>query len=365
MLNLKTKTKCQLTKELLQRRIESMQVDDLLPSEPALVKELGVSRFTVSRAVAQLVAEGRVYRIQGKGTFVRNPSAAQSLSNGSTLPRASRRIGLILGKGVGPHQQNGGFYGPIFQGLREAMEKAGYSLVFGDGHCLPEDTDALSRRIDKDRLEGMLIIGRIHENAMDMLLQHSVPHVYIDRNLGGVADSVGTRNTEGAREAVRHLIEQGHRRIAYCIYELHTSFSERLAGFRDGLAEAGIEIRSDWIVTNLRDPEAIQHLLVTDPGSPVRPTAIFCGNDHMASSVMQMVRAAGLRIPEDISVMGFDDDYIAPHLEPALTTMRVPRERMGRLAGEMILARLKTPDAPFREERLPTELVQRASVCPP
>jgi DNA-binding LacI/PurR family transcriptional regulator len=177
--------------------------------------------------------------------------------------------------------------------------------------------------------------------------------------------SVDVDNRAGARGAVEHLIALGHRRIG-CVTNAplaYTAASERLDGYRDALRAANIEPRPEWVVEAAFDAgsghRAMAELLARGPVD-----AVFVASDVVAFGALGALREAGRRVPDDISVVGFDDIPLAAFLEPPLTTVRLPAYALGHAVASALLDRIANPAAP-RRTLLPTELVVRSSTGPP
>ncbi|HIC90131.1 MAG TPA: LacI family transcriptional regulator, partial [Anaerolineae bacterium] len=189
----------------------------------------------------------------------------------------------------------------------------------------------------------------------------SVPLVLVDNHIEKV-NSVVTDNTGGAHEAVSHLIRLGHRRIGF-IAELldDLSFAERFEGYKLALREHNLPYDKALAAEGpQRQPESgyatMKRLLKrTDL------TAVFAANDSTAAGAIRAIREAGLRVPEDIAVVGFDDGPIARHTEPPLTTMRVFRTRMGVMAARRLLELIEDPDQPPTQTVVFTQLIVRES----
>jgi LacI family transcriptional regulator len=199
------------------------------------------------------------------------------------------------------------------------------------------------------------------------LVRSEVACVGIDMEVEGPrAEIVMSDNEAGARQAVEHLIALGHRRIATITGSLESRpGSDRLRGYRASVQAAGLAYRDefvaygDWYAESGR--ECAARLLTL----PEPPTAIFAASDTMALGAMLAAAQAGLRVPDDVSIVGFDDIQLAPHLNPPLTTLRQDKLGLGAAAGEGLIARIAgaTDRPPLRT--LPVELVVRGSTAPP
>ena len=205
------------------------------------------------------------------------------------------------------------------------------------------------------------------------LQETGIPLVLVDRNSPALpGDFVGIDNADAADEAVRYLLEMGHRRIAHLTMEDDTvTVQERERGYREALSRYGIQPAPEWVVRmshreSLQPPvtAAADHFLAL----PKPPTAVFAMNDLLAHAFLSELQERGVRVPEQMSVLGFDDvDRDGPRPSP-LTTVHQPFEQMGRKAMELLSKRLAVPGevpAAFQHILLPTRLVMRSSCAPP
>jgi DNA-binding LacI/PurR family transcriptional regulator len=165
--------------------------------------------------------------------------------------------------------------------------------------------------------------------------------------------------------AVRHLLQLGHRRIAYIGDRFgYQSDTERGAGYRRAIEEAGIAFRTELVVEGDGQPSGGEAAMRPLLRLAKRPTAVFCYNDMTALGVIRQIRAQGLRIPGDVSVVGFDDLYISEYLEPPLTTVRQPMRQMGRMAMETLLHIFDGPHS-THNLRVEGQLIVRQSTASP
>jgi LacI family transcriptional regulator len=258
--------------------------------------------------------------------------------------------------------------GAMLQGAQDAASEAGIALLLF--------TTGDDRQIERRAIDIM------HGHRVDGLIYGTMSHRVVDvpdgvRDLrtvlldARVADaslpSVEPDDERGGYEATRYLLDAGHRRIAFVTTsEPSGAADERLAGYRRALAEAGVEADPAliaWAENTLSvrmGEDAAAPLLAL----PARPTAIFAYNDPLAQGVYRAIQRAGLRVPQDISVIGYDDQlHIAAALEPGLTTMRLPHYEMGRWAVEHLLSGGAGGSQPPAQVRMECPLVERASVA--
>ena len=179
------------------------------------------------------------------------------------------------------------------------------------------------------------------------------------------AHSVMIENLSASYEATRHLVELGHRRIAYIgDRNGRQSDTERFGGYRQALDSGHLPFQPELVVYASGTPESGMEAMATLLGFPSPPTAVFCYDDMTALGAMRQIHASGLRVPHDISVIGFDDLSIVQFTEPPLTTIRQPMAEMGRLAMEAMLDLLGGSGS-THEIKVRGELVVRASTGPP
>lgn len=328
-------------------------------SRPTIVdvaRRAGVSVMTVSRVLNNKpdVAEAtrqKVLRVIEELGYVANPAARN-------LRGASNLIGLVV------RDVSSSYIGEIIRGIGEAIKKEGCDLILyttGERVNLEEHYVSL---LSQGLADGLLIVlPRGLHGYLSVLSRRAFPYVLIDhRDQGRGVPSVVAANRQGAYEATHYLIQLGHRRIGFITGILEFGCArERLEGYKEALAEAGIAFDSALVKEgDFRQRTGFacaQELLrLPDP-----PTAIFASNDLSAFGAMEAIKDAGLRIPDDISVLGFDDIPMASHVHPPLTTVRQPLFEMGYTATHMLLTWLHEGNLAERRKELPTQLIVRGS----
>jgi DNA-binding LacI/PurR family transcriptional regulator len=172
-------------------------------------------------------------------------------------------------------------------------------------------------------------------------------------------------NVKGSAEVTNHLIQLGHRRIAYLGDRFgYQSDVERFAGYREAMDRAGLPFLPELVVHGDGKCEGGMAGIDTLMSLPETPTAIFCYNDMTALGALRKLHLRGMRVPEDVSLVGFDDLFIASYMQPPLTTLRQPRRMMGRLAMESLL-KLISGESSSQVIHVPAELIVRESTAPP
>ncbi len=321
-------------------------------------REAGCSINTVSRALNNLPgvnAGTRARVLEAAARLHYTPSrVARSL-----ITRSSRSIGLIVTDCTNP------FYARVIGAVEEVAEAHGYSVILGNSG---ENQDREIRAVEmllENRVGGMLITpvqqssAHIHE-----LVDRELPFVLVGRRFQGInACAVMSDNESGAHQATSLLLNLGHRRIGHVTGRQDiSSVAERTEGYRRALKAHGVLASESLIARGERDiAGGTRCALQLLEGSP-RPTAIFAYNDLQALGVFAAARQLGLRIPDDLAVVGFDDIEFAEFAEVPLSTVRQPTHDIGRQAAELLFRCMNEPDrAPERLVMLPTELVVRRS----
>lgn len=294
--------------------------------------EAGVSPSTVSRILngTAVVSEAKKKSVEdavAKLGFVPNPMA-RGLAGGRTLS-----VGVITQSMDSP------FYGPALRGIEDALDPAGYSPLFVSGNWMA-DTEArcidilLSRRVD-----GIIVLtGRLTDAALKACAK-KVPVVVTGRNLKAPdLFSLNFDNLEGGRMATRHLIDLGHRKIAFISGDpQHPDAIQRFSGYQQALAEAGIAFNPGLAVQGEYNEASGLQAVLRLLEARQRFTAIFAANDQMAVGAAHGLLRHGLRVPDDVSLVGFDDLPTSLYALPPLTTVHQPAYELGQLAAEAML----------------------------
>jgi LacI family transcriptional regulator len=322
-----------------------------------VAQEAGVSYATVSRVlnndphVRPETRERVVHSIARLGYTVNQQ--ARNLAGGH-----SHVVGLLV------PDLGTGYIGEIIRGIDDEVGSAQYDLMLYTTHRRKTKESAYVTSLTQGMTDGLLLVlPRDPADYLTSLRQRHFPYVLIDHQGVSEAESaVGATNWQGGYDATRYLLELGHRRIGFITGTMDLGCSrDRLAGYRAALN--GCQIASDAALIREGDfnqptgYQATRELL----DLPEPPTAIFASNDVMAFGVMEAVRDRGLRIPEEVSIVGFDNIPQAEHVRPQLTTIEQPLAGMGREATRRLLQLIDDPNLPLTRVELPTKLVVRAS----
>jgi LacI family transcriptional regulator len=283
-------------------------------------------------------------------------AAARTLASGKT-----RRIGLVLGEGQ-KRLSADAFLPTFLQGVTASLHQRGYLLVLQMAEDVPSH-EAYIRLIREQQVDGLIISGpRSDDPLLSELADDQFPLLLHGRLDDCHVPCVDVDNKASAYQAVTHLIGLGHRRIGF-VSNAPLSYAgaqARYAGYRQALTEHDIALDDSLMRSAAFLPEtgraAMEELLAL----PERPTAVFAAGDVVAIGVMGAIQTAGLRIPDEIAVVGFDDIFLAAHTRPPLTTVRVPAYGLGWTSAEVLVALIEG------EEEVPavtleTELVIRDS----
>lgn len=326
------------------------------PSIKDIARIARVSHPTVSRALrySPLVNPRTAERIR---KIAREAGYQASAVARGLVMRRTRTIGLVVTSIGDP------FICGVVRGVEQTARDLGYNVMLADSNADPVREQKIVQSFAELRLDGIIVTSsRVGALYLPMLEAMRVPIMLVNNQYPGTfVHAVMITNIEGTRAVVRHLIELEHRRIAYLGDQFgYQSDVERMSGYREALEAARIPFQPELIVHGDGRTEAAIGAMnrLLDVEQP--PTAVCCYNDMTALGVMHAIHARGLRVPEDISVTGFDDLFFAPYTQPPLTTVRQPVHRMGQLATEN-LVKLISGEESVAHIKVDAELVIRQS----
>ena len=321
-----------------------------------VAREAGVSVATVSRVFndSELVSVDtrRTVRDVAARLNYWPHGGARSLITSRTYA-----VGVLL------PDMYGEFFSEIIRGIDLAARREGLHLLVSSSHAESAELVAAMRSM-RGRIDGLIVMAPdVEQPVGTQVCGGQFPVVLLDPGFDAEeCDTIAIANHDGARAMVGHLLALGHRRIATVTGpERNIDARQRLAGYRAALGAAGaeadpeLEIAGDF--TERSGYEAVGRLLRLAP----RPTAVFVGNDYMAIGVLGALSDAGIRVPGEIAVTGFDDIAMARYLNPSLTTVHVDMLQLGERAVGRLLDIQREPGGPRRHETLPTTMVVRGS----
>ncbi|HEU0138610.1 MAG TPA: substrate-binding domain-containing protein, partial [Bryobacteraceae bacterium] len=279
----------------------------------------------------------------------------------SLVTKKTHTVGVVVTTVADP------FVAEVVAGIEEVVQKRGYAVFLANSNAIPEREIDVVRSFQGRRVDGVLVMAsRVGALYRPLLAELNVPIVLIDnQHPGEFAHSICIEDRPGARLAVNHLVGLGHRRIAYIGNQFGMQVDRhRRAGYRDVLKKERIAPSPDLEVlgdgTAPGGKAAMGQLL----GLREPPTAVFCFNDLSAIGAVRALHDRGLKIPGDVSVIGFDDLPIVSYVEPPLTTIRQPKVEMGKRAARMLLG-LLDGETVESDVRVPGELIVRSSTAHP
>jgi DNA-binding LacI/PurR family transcriptional regulator len=317
----------------------------------------GVSIATVSRVGADpgTVSEELRRRVEEAARALNyRPSRAARLLRGAT----SQAVGVVI-----PDLENP-FFTAVVRGIDLALQAAGYTLLLGNSDEDPERERNMLAMLQAEGVAGIVFVPiNPARGAYQEVLEPPLHIVAVDRSPVNLrSDLVTVDNVAGTRSGVAHLIALGHRDVALLGGPLrHSTATQRERGYEQALREAGLPARPELIHrADFREGggyEGMKALLAL----PQRPTAVFVANNLMTLGAFRALHEAGVRIPEELAVVGFDDMPWATSLNPPLTAVSQPSQEIGSAAADLLLDRIARPDRAIRQLILETTLVVRAS----
>ncbi len=331
------------------------------PTSYDVARLAGVSRTTVSLVLndapdAHISPETRRRVLEAARQLGYFPhAAARRLVQGRTMT-----VALVWHRGPDVNYRDA-FLPGLLQGLASVLYREGYHLLFRP--IEPDEPDEVVLQLAQGRYaDGLIVSGpRADDPVLLDLLRRDFPLILHGQLPGADLPYVDVDNVVGARQAVEHLLTLGHTRIGIITNAplSYVSARQRLEGYHQALRRAGIQPVPEWIQYGNFDEasgrRAMARLLQVRP----RPTAVFVASDMVALGALYALWEAGLRVPQDMALVGFDDLPLAAYTIPPLTTVHVPAWNLGKAAGELMLRRIQGKEV--RSRRLPTTLVIRAS----
>jgi LacI family transcriptional regulator len=344
--------------ELRRARASNVRLKDV-------ARVAGVHPATVSRALDP----GKMWLVR-PDTRAKVQSVARELGYRADVVARSLRRGQTTSVGVVVADLGNTFVAPAMHGITDALERHGFMALISETQ---DDHDRLRASIENllgRRVDGMIVMAARLGDAplIEAIARQQHPVVLAVRTLpGSTLPSVTSDDVAGGHLAARHLAELGHTRVA----ELRgpddiQSFVGRALGFARAAAEHGLEVVTldePAIHPTPSEGQRLTEKLLATPG-PL-PTAVFAHNDAMAIGALAALRAAGLKCPGDVSVLGYNDAPLAGHLDPPLSTVRFPSDKIGRFAADVVIALIEEPGSVVASMTFPPELVLRASTAPP
>ncbi len=346
-----TMPKYLLVEDYIKQAIKQRKIVDKLPGERVLARELGYSYMTIRKAIDNMVSEGLLYKVPTKGTYVASQKSAR--------PK-TRTIGYFLDSRIAGGLSSP-YYALIFGAIEKEAVRNDYSLIYF--------TDSSESKLHQvlGKLDGVIASCFHRIEGLIQEIKEVVPVVAIDNSVADkTIPSVIIDNFNAQIETVEHLCSLGHRRIGF-IAGLEDSEigKNRFEGYRSGIEKQGIDFDPRLVFrgnyTFGSGVSGIEYFLSLER----RPSAILCANDSMALGAISKLHQEGLEVPEDISIVGFDDIDIALQITPPLTTVAVPVNEIARRAFLMLEYLIDGKPLENRHLALPAHLVVRGTTSEP
>lgn len=350
----------QIYKELLRAIADGEYLEgQRLPSEAVLVTRFATSRPTIARALQTLQHQGIVERRAGSGTYVRRAAAERN------------DLFALLIPGLAETE----IFGPICREMSRSAHSSRHALLWGDttdeAHTKEEQAEQLCEQYIARRVSGVFFApleltpnkDGVNQRIADAFDRAHIPVVLLDRCLYEYPrrshfDLVGIDHRRAGFIVTDHLLSLGCRRVAF-VGQANSapSVAARIAGYQEALARRRIAPDSDWVCLGCPDDAEFVKAVI----ERARPEAFVCANDHTAANLMHTLDEFGVRIPNDIRIVGIDDVRYAQLLRVPLTTLRQPCRHIGATALKTMLERIEQPDMPARDILLDCKLIVRES----
>ncbi len=324
-----------------------------------IAKKAQVSAMTVSRVLSGkgVVAKSTEARVRSvikeldyyPNLLARSLSSNRSMNIGVTIPIMEQVL-----------MDN--YITQVLSGITDVAQQANYHITLIPFDPYGKTRDEFVKWAHSKILDGLILIKTIMDDQrIHALAESGFPFILLNHKLRRAnVNFVDSRNVTGARMAVDYLYHKGHRQIACVAGNLEESNArDRLRGFKEAMRKNKLELKDEWIIPGWFDQQAAyiesQQLFETE----TRPSAVFCADDYMAIGVMRRIHEMGLRVPQDVAVIGFDDIELAAYINPALTTIRQPLPEMGRKSAAILLDLIEGKRKGPVQKFLEVELVER------
>ncbi|QMV43152.1 GntR family transcriptional regulator [Cohnella cholangitidis] len=332
---------------------------DKLPSENELAEQYSLSRQTVRQSIGELVTEGWLAREQGKGTFVSRQSPERRSASGN------RTVGVIT-TSISDY-----IFPSIVRGIEATLKEKGYRMLLSStDHRKDRERECLEMMLSHSVCALIVEPTKSAEGNPNFdnylaIEDHGIPMVMINESYPDMEfPSVRVDDDAGGFMAASYVIGLGHRRVAGFFKTDDLQGVRRMKGFIRACREHHIPSEASMIVRYSTEDKGehphrmLREMLMSDQS----PTALVCYNDQLAISLLDTVREIGLRVPEDLSIIGYDDSFLATATEIKLTTIEHPKSGLGEQAANLLIAQMEKGTAPPNEEMLyPPKLIVRQS----
>ena len=323
-----------------------------------VANRVGVSKVTVSKALrgSNDISENmkeRVKQATAEIGYVFNAEAKTIINEGTHC------IGIISSEqyfGQGDY-----FYIDLYRLLSNYLEKIHYTYMFHILEFNNEKNQVIPRMLQDKKVDGVILLGQLSKEFIEKIVQFNVPLVFLDFYYDKVdVDSINTDNFFGTYEITNNLIDKGHKEIAFVgNLNLTSSIQDRFLGYYKSILEYKLCFKNSWIISDRTDDNVWIDIRLPEEDMP---TAFVCNCDKTALILIQKLKSKGYRVPEDYSVVGFDDSMHAIESSPSISTVRVNLDEMARVAVKMISKKINNKDIRYGRVMIKGKLVMRDSV---
>lgn len=345
-----------------------IQAHEPVPSEGELAALFGVSKMTAKLALNALADEGVVYRLRRRGTFLSDSAEGSQAgaSAASPKPETPRLIGLVV-----PEIDN--YISEVITHTEHALRKQGLGMLLVVNGSAEQEEEALRDLADRKKVEGIILLSVDRKHCGPQLLKLSLarfPLVIIDRMFREInMTSVYHDHYQGTYDLTEALIEGGHREIGFVSEPIVGIMSreERYQGYIQAMLDRHIPVQAPYIALECRlaDKKTIGGQTVADLADYLKAngelTAVICSNDYVAAHLLYAALRLGIRVPEQLSLVGYTDMQVTGFLPVPVTSVRKPARPLAETAVELLLERIEHPETPERTVKLKTEMIERAS----
>ncbi|WP_338523573.1 LacI family DNA-binding transcriptional regulator [Pseudomonas batumici] len=319
----------------------------------------GISYTTVSHVLNRTRPVSDKVRLKVEAAIAQLDYVPSAVAR-SLKAKTTATIGLLVPNSLNP------YFAELARGIEDYCERNNYCVILCNSDDDPDKQRSYLRVLLEKRVDGLIVASTGGDDSLGAgLAAVHTPIVIVDRGIAGIeTDLVRIDHEEGAYLATRHLLELGHRAIAFIGGPADTSVAQmRLAGYRRALAQAAVQVPERWVLesdfTSTGGYRAAALLLEGD-----RPSAIFAGNDMLGIGVLRAAAERNIRVPSELSVIGFDDIQMSRYVYPALTTVGQSILQLGETAAEMLLNRIATPLLAVDRRIVTPSIVLRESTGP-
>jgi LacI family transcriptional regulator len=324
-----------------------------------IARAAGVSQATVSRVLNDDPRVAEPTRLRVLEVITRLGYTPNAVARGLVTSQTNL-VGVVVADIMNP------FYPELLEAISAQLVQHGLRMVFSNAARQPEEVYA--RLLMEQRVDGIIFTAaHVKSNTVRTLASQRFPVVLVNRSVDGAkCDLVVGDNATGSKAAADHLLELGHKRIGVLLgYPESSTSRDRMAAFSKAIEDGGLEVDQSLVRVGQYDYEEAYRQTRQLLDIARRPTALFCLNDAMALAALNAARAAGVAVPDDLSIVGFDDIRMAAWEAFQLTTVRQPLTEMARASVDLLAERIASPDKAVRKMVFPSLLIRRQTTARP